>query len=652
MYKLFRKNYRKISLLLVLAGIFNFQTRANPGDTTFVTVYNLQPLTHYGNYDTLSIFPTGKRYSKITLHYIVGRYACAPGTQYCGSWDYTTMLIAQPAGKDSAELARVITPYAGSWSVTKKHDYTMDITDYASLLEGPTSMRFRYEGYSWGFTITLKIELIEGIPAMDALSVRKVYSGYYAYGNNSNPIENHLTAKTFSYSAPTSKVVIKNSVSGHGNDATGCSEFCNKYYKLKINNNQVAQKQLWRDDCDKNPVSPQAGTWLYSRANWCPGAIVWPIYHDITGNTTPNTTFSVDVDMQPYSVSNPSGGYNWVSQLIEYSAPNNTRDASIENIIVPNNNENFVRENPSCINPVIRVKNTGTDSINEIVFSYGLTGKTPVTYTWTGSLHFLHDTDLVFPNSPSVFTNTLPATFEVSVVSVNGVAGDDNLLNNSYRSVAPKVTPYPDNFSISIQTNHSAFGAGQSETSYLLYDESGNVVFDRSVLVPDSFYRDTIGPLPYGCYKLVVSDEGCNGLYNPFDPNAGTGSIFLKAVNSSFANSFPAEFGCGFVKYFSVVDPNPPSVGIQKPNAMLHKMDVYPSPAANFAVMRIVLAHEQNIAYTLRDIAGKTILSKSLNNVTSLSEKLDLGEMANGIYILSVELEDHLVLSRKLVIQR
>ncbi len=29
----------------------------------------------------------------------------------------------------------------------------------------------------------------------------------------------------------------------------------------------------WRDDCDENPVSPQAGTWEYGRNGWCPGAI-------------------------------------------------------------------------------------------------------------------------------------------------------------------------------------------------------------------------------------------------------------------------------------------------------------------------------------------------------------------------------------------
>src|SRR4051812_28503056 len=103
---------KKIVLLVILAEVFNFSASANPGDTTVVTVFNLRKLTAYGNYDTVSTFPTNKRYRKIRMHYILGRYACPPSTQYCGSWDYTTQIFARPANNDSVELARVITPYA------------------------------------------------------------------------------------------------------------------------------------------------------------------------------------------------------------------------------------------------------------------------------------------------------------------------------------------------------------------------------------------------------------------------------------------------------------------------------------------------------------------------------------------------------------
>ncbi|MGV2480400.1 UNVERIFIED_CONTAM: hypothetical protein IGO34_26745, partial [Salmonella enterica subsp. enterica serovar Weltevreden] len=102
---------------------------------------------------------------KIRLHYILGRYACPAGAQYCGSWAYTTHVYARPAGADTVEIARVITPYATDWlAQNRKHDYIVDVTDYASILKGNLDFRYNYDGYSWGFTLTLKLELIEGTP--------------------------------------------------------------------------------------------------------------------------------------------------------------------------------------------------------------------------------------------------------------------------------------------------------------------------------------------------------------------------------------------------------------------------------------------------------------------------------------------------------
>ena len=138
---------KKIILILFLAELFHLRSFAAPGDTTWVTVWNLRKLTQYGNIDTTAVFPTGKRYRKIRMHYILGRYACPGAPQYCGSWDYTTQIHALPTGKDTVEIGRVITPFASDWlQQNKKHDYIVDVTDYASVLDGSTGMRFDYEG--------------------------------------------------------------------------------------------------------------------------------------------------------------------------------------------------------------------------------------------------------------------------------------------------------------------------------------------------------------------------------------------------------------------------------------------------------------------------------------------------------------------------
>jgi len=642
---------KKLILAILFLEVFSFNTHANPGDTTWVTVYNLKKLTYYGNYDTTAIFPTGKRYRKIRLHYILGRYACPGSPQYCGSWDYTTQIFARPAGMDSVEIAKVITPYATDWlQQNKSHDYVVDITDYAPALQGSTGMRFRYDGYSWGFTITLKIEFIEGVPPMDALKVENVYKGYFPYGNNSNPIENYLVPKTFSYTPTTARIFLKNSISGHGADNTGCAEFCSKYYQLRLNNSLVSQTQLWRIDCGENQVYPQTGTWIYNRSNWCPGAVVWPLYHDLSSITTANTTYTVDIDMQPYVGSGSLGGYIYETQLVHYSAPNNTRDVSIEEILAPTRDPNFVRQNPRCSSPLIKIRNTGTDNVTSIAFNYGVKGGSILTYTWTGSLNFLDTTTIVFPSSPAALTTTALAVFEVSVTAVNNVAGDDNLFNNIYRSQFLPTAVFPKSFVVRLLTNNAA-----SDNFWTLYDDMNNTIVTSGVLTNATVHRDTILNMPPGCYRLTLNDFSCDGLNWWANPNAGAGNLRIDKVDANASVFyFPWDFGCSFTKHFVVLADPPPidTTSVENLNQIPNVIEVFPNPAGNLAYIKLDLSSSLNVSYKVTDINGRVISSKTLGKISAQYEMLDISEMSNGVYLVVVELEGQVPLTKKLVIQK
>jgi hypothetical protein len=650
-------NLKVTFTLMLFIELFSLSLNANPGDTTWVTIYNNRKLTQYGNIDTTASFPTGMRFRKIRLHYILGRYACPSGTQYCGSWDYTTMVYARPAGMDSVEIARIITPYATDWLASnKKHDYIVDVTDYAKALEGNTAMRFKYEGYSWGFTLTLKLEMIEGIPAMDALSVKKVYDGYFAYGNNANPIENSLIPKSFTYAAPVNRVFFKNTVSGHGSDATGCGEFCSKYYRLKVDNNMISQKQLWRADCGINNVYPQTGTWLFERANWCPGAVVWPIYHDLSAVTTANTTYTVDVDMQPYTAGSNWGGYSFSSQIINYSQPNQSLDLSIEDIVAPNKDPNYARSNPRCTNPIIKIKNTGTTPITSAEFSYGLSGASPISFTWTGNLNFLEETEVALqPLTAVSLTNTADTKFNVSVVSVNGSAGDGNLFNNIYQSVAAPVSIYPDTFVVRMMTNNSTDLQTQTnETSWTLYDDYDNVIASRTGLSNNTLYLDTIALQP-GCYRFTLEDKGCDGYqwwyYQYYTPNPGNGTckIEIPGTFSTVAN-FSGDFGCGYTKYFKVLAP-PSTVGIRS-YVSDNNIEVYPNPAQNTIYIKLDLNNHLEVSYKVSDVNGKIIQQKSLGKMSAGYEAVDVSQLNNGVYFVGIQLGNGPVITKKAVIQR
>lgn len=650
-------NFKRILLLLIFAEVLSFSSYSNPGDTTWVTVYNLRKITQYGNYDTTAVFPTGKRYRKIRLHYILGRYACAPGSQYCGSWDYTTQIFAKPANADTVEIARVITPYATDWlSQNRKHDYVVEVTDYASILEGSIGMRYNYSGYSWGFTLTLKLEFIEGVPPMDAISAKNLYRGYFPYGNAANSIENYLTAKQFSYTATTGKTFLKNTVSGHGSDAQGCSEFCSKYYQLKLNNTNISQKQLWRNDCGINEVYPQTGTWVFDRGNWCPGAVVWPIYHDLSHLTTANSTFTLDVDMEPYTISSPSGGYEFQTQLVQYTAPNHSLDVSIEDIVSPSKNENYYRENPVCMNPVIKFKNVGTDTVKKVVFNYGLKGGTVMTHTWTGSLAFLEELTEVFPPSTNLLTGTTSAVFEVSLVSVNGT-NDQNTFNNTYQSQTTPVAIYPKDFIVKMFTNKGTDTiTGFNETRWKLEDQNGLIIAQRVNLTNNTVYLDTIRNLNPGCYKMTIDDAGCDGytwwFYPNYPVNPGNGGLRFDYINANntIAN-FQGDFGCNYTSYF-YVKASPPTnlVGINTENLLPNTIELSPNPSSDRVYVKLDLNQKQNIELKLMDIGGRVILQKTINNVMAAYETLDVQELNSGVYFVSIQLEDGSVMTKKLIV--
>lgn len=638
-----------LAVLAILSFAIN-DLQANPGDTTWVTVWNKRWLDHYGAYDTTATFPTGKRFRKIRLHYILGRYACPGSPQYCGSWDYTTQIFARHAGMDSVEVARIITPYATDWlSKNKSHDYIVEVTDYAKALDGLTGMRFHYSGYSWGFTITLKIEFIEGVPPMDVQAVRNIYKGYFPYGNGNNPIENYLTAKTFSYNAFTSRTMIKNFVSGHGADGGNCAEFCSRYYQLKLNSNLISQKQLWRTDCGSNQVYPQTGTWIYDRGNWCPGAVVWPIYHDLSTTTLPNQTFTVDIDMQPYTMQNPSAGYEWSSQFIEYAAPNHSLDVSVEDVITPNVDANYFRNNAACNNPKILIKNTGTQTVTSVEMVYGYPGSPMMSYTWTGSLNFLDTTTVMLPPSNQVMSHTVSAQWQVSLTAVNG-AVDQNQFNDIYRVTAPAVAVFPDTMVVKFYTNKSQIAGGYNETNWQIVDDFNSVIYSRTQNSITTMYIDTIVLYP-GCYRFQLTDAGCDGLSWWANTAGGTGSCkFEKKVGGNIF-TFPVDIGCSFEKSFIVqARPQEPDPTGLSGRALQNSVELFPNPASDEVWLKIDLELPQGLEIRLSDITGKTVYQRNYKKVQNVYEALDISQFAPGVYIVSSKLSDGSFYTQKLII--
>ena len=640
---------KRYFLFLMVAILFGFSAKALPGDTTWVQG-NIANLSNYGNYDTTIAFPhPGVTYRKIYMIFTLGKYVCPSGSTYCGDWDYTvTNYLMTPSG-DTMEISRLITPYANfgaprtPW--TWQQHYVYDVTDYSILLHDSASIRINYSGYSGGFTANIRFAFIEGTPDRNVLAIRKLWTGYFSYGDtthhDSNNINVHFPTVMDTAPASTQFGELKFTVTGHGSDVNYCNEFCSHNYYVHLNGGIVDTYTIWRNNCGMNELSPQSGTWIYQRANWCPGAMVYSNHHKLPGITAGSHS-AIDVQFDPY-VSNGGAGYGTEGQLFYYGSYNKTVDASLDQIIAPTRDENHFRENPICGNPILHIKNTGATSIDSVTFQYGINGLSSMQYTWLGTLTSLQEADVVLPAMSQLDSIAGPpydtTIFHAEILAVNGIADNDRT-NDSMHSQFISGPKWPNPFKIVFTTNNEAIATGSSisETSWFIFDMNNTIMYSRANVNISTIYTDTI-TLPEGCYRLVMTDSSCDGLH--WWANSGTGitdgSMSVRKMNNfaipmngyNYYGTYNNDFGCGFTQYFTI---STPPTGINGISDESVGIQAFPNPAHTTVSIDFRGTQSVNGSILIIDALGRTIETLKCNSV---HQDIDITKFNTGVYTIS-----------------
>jgi Peptide-N-glycosidase F, C terminal/Secretion system C-terminal sorting domain/Peptide-N-glycosidase F, N terminal len=529
------------------------------------------------------------------------------------------------------EIARYITPYGGALANTWNNTWEFDITDYASLLHDSVDIRAFYSGWSDGFTVTLDFEMIEGIAPRTAKRVETLWTGYFPYGDPNNPIENYLTPKMKFIAADEVASKVYFNITGHGFGGNeDCAEFCPKNCFLKTDG-QIRYTQLvWRETCGLNSLYPQAGTWLYDRANWCPGDRVYPYQFEITPFITPSDSVLIDVDMQSFTnVGNNSCGYQIDGQLITYGAPNFTVDAELIAIVAPNKIANNQRFNPICGKPIVVIRNTGSTTLTSLVIDYGVSGTNTQSYTWNGSLAFLETDTVYLPNLLNWYGNA--AKFSATISSPN--AGTDQLADNNSLTVA-YVAPIElvADLVFEVRTNLAAW-----ETYYELTDANGTVWLTRSNLANSTNYRDTLH-LPPGCYKFRMIDAGKDGL-SFWANNSGSGYARIKKATGTIVKPFVADFGSEIYYEFTVGY----NIGMSEP-VVDNFLEVYPNPGTG--VFNIDYQSESDeTEIVILDATGRVIRTEKLQGSNG-TIRVDLSGNPSGLYFVQMRTQNGVVTKR------
>ncbi len=223
--------------------------------------------------DATATLPSGL-FSSVILH-----VALDCPMNRCDQWDRIGRLyVVEPgAGGDAGdekliEVARFITTFgvAGAWDI--------DVTELQPLLSGEVALRARIDTYvsggvnGNGWLLTATLNYTGGVPSPEPVAVLPLTWSDFPIGDPTRPVSGSLLPTQMMLPDGATGAALRVLVTGHGQgNLYNCGEFCTQDHQVTVDGQTAATQTIWKDDCDQNPINNQHGSWMYARANWCPG---------------------------------------------------------------------------------------------------------------------------------------------------------------------------------------------------------------------------------------------------------------------------------------------------------------------------------------------------------------------------------------------
>lgn len=534
----------------------------------------------------------------------------------------------------SYEIARMITPYGGYYAGSWTNPYRFDVTDFSSLLHDSVQIEVAYSGWTSQFTAKCSFEVITGIPDHKPYKAINMWSGSFPYGDVGNPISNYLPTATVKIDTGAHATRLRILQTGHGEDGNNCTEFCANYQHVFINGTERYTPYVWRDDCGLNPLWHQGGTWLFDRANWCPGDLVNPYLDDLTPYVTRGANNTIQITMDPYTTPNGGSIYIFGTSLIYYGPISFQLDAAVEDIISPNMYAPYSRSNPNCGSPEVVIRNTGADTLKSLAFNYGQVGGDHYNYTWNGNLPF-DDTTLVYLPTVDLKSSTTNK-FEVTISNPNG--GTDQYANNNYMQVPYDTVPdYPSSFIIKLTTNLAGW-----QYSYFIKNANGVTVDSKSGFSNSTTYRDTVH-LATGCYHFELDASEKQGLSFFANSNGNGSLVFTHVSPPSVFNTLQADFGTSVCQNFDV--------GVVTGEGQLKygvDYSVYPNPAKNELNLAGLDASLKDKTVRIYSSMGMLVYENTISGGID-NYSINIENFAAGIYCVVISNDDGQVVKKIMV---
>lgn len=529
---------------------------------------------------------------------------------------------------ETYEIGRFITPYGIGLSLGNNgFEWLYDVSDYAPILKGEVDLSAGNQQE----LLDLKFYFISGTPARKVKEITQVWGGLAS--NSYKDLDNNtrLQAKEIALNPEADNFRIKTRLSGHGHNSNDgsyphCCEWKPNDHYLLLNQDTVAHWMIWQNEkCAQNPVYPQGGTWPGPREGWCPGDLVADQEFELTQFIT-GDTISLDYDISDVPADNlgmGNGNYVISMHLMQYSAPENSIDAAIEEIINPSAAGYYSRTNPMCETIRLRLKNNGSDTLFTAEIRCQVDGGQAFNHQWYGTIAPFESQVIQIPvPNLDFWVGNNPAKFIAQIINPNNQT-DEYPADNTKSSQFKRPDVYKQNFIIVYLSNNLP-----EENWYEVRDIAGNLHFARYTAEPNTLYYDTLD-LPNGCYTINLVDSGLDGLSYWAYPEQGNGMFRLKKNGGANLKTFEPEFGHQILYSFSMEEE------IQSPEYPEADFTIYPNPGKDKFYIAGSSAGEVRKIEVL-DASGRRIMSKNYKESSLNQISIDLSRLPNGMYFLSL----------------
>ena len=510
------------------------------------------------------------------------------------------------------ELMSFVTPYGIGLDLgaTGKM-WEFDVTDFAPILKGNKSLNITRGGENQE-ELDIKFVFTEGTPPRNVLAIQQVWPVIQASFQDMSA-NKYYEPRIITMHPNLATAKLRTAITGHGQEG----EFTSRTHSINLNGGTSEYTFNLIKECSLNPIFPQGGTWVYDRMGWCPGAPTDLREFNVTQYLQPNTAATFD-----YNVANAVGDSRYIAshQLVQYGAANYTLDATLTEVKKPSDAVVQSRRNPVCMNPVVRITNTGSTTLTSLKITYGLVGGTQTDFAWTGSLAFMAAQDVTL-NVPDLGTNA--GTFQVSLSEPNGGA-DQNADNNTIASVYNPPLLVPSRIVIELKSNSSP-----TQNSFVVKNSAGTTIKSRTTPTANVTYRDTL-TLTNGCYEFILTDTGNDGLTWWANTAQGSGTIrFKDATTGAILKNFNSDFGGEVYQQFAY------NSTVATDNAALatEQLQVFPNPASEKLTINIVLEKSSNASIEITDLAGRIMRTETFKNIQHQSIDLDVANYPKGMYM-------------------